>query len=157
MTLVIGVGNDLRGDDGAGLAVARGLAARAPAGVEVLALDGEPVTLMQAWADHDEVVVVDAVASEDPPGTVVRVEAGRDEEQGVVPDRRRHDSSHAVALGDAVALARVLGRLPPRLTILGITGAAFDLGTGLSAPVRVAVDDLVAALATGEVMADVPR
>jgi Ni,Fe-hydrogenase maturation factor len=49
MTLVIGIGNPDRGDDAAGLAVARNVRAAAPAGVAVIELDGDQLALLDAW------------------------------------------------------------------------------------------------------------
>ncbi len=64
--LVIGVGNEWRSDDAAGLVVARRLAALEPA-LRVAAHGGEPVDLIDEWAEQDEVILVDAVASGAPP------------------------------------------------------------------------------------------
>ena len=48
-------------------------------------------------------------------------------------------SSHGIGLGDTVELARVLGRLPARLTVLAVVGRDFGFGTGLTAEVAAAV------------------
>ena len=45
-------------------------------------------------------------------------------------------STHALGLADAVELARSLGRLPQRVVVYGIEGAAFEFGNGLSAAGR---------------------
>ena len=143
--VVVGVGNPFRGDDGAGPEVARLLAERLPADVEVVEHDGDPAGLLDCWADARVAYVVDAVVSDDPPGTVHRVEISRD--GGTVPGATRRDSSHALGLGDAVQLARVLDRLPERLVLVGITGASFTTGTPLSEEVHRAAATVVDALA----------
>src|SRR5258708_12138113 len=72
-TVVIGVGNDFRGDDGAGLAVLARLAGLVPPGVDLVASDGEPANLLAAWDDASVAIVVDAVqAGAAPPGTPPR-------------------------------------------------------------------------------------
>ena len=61
--VVVGVGNPWRRDDGAGLAVARGLRGRLPAGILVVEQEGEPTALLEAWSGADEAIVIDAVDS----------------------------------------------------------------------------------------------
>ena len=68
--LVVGVGNAWRSDSGAGPAVARALGDDP----RVLVHEGEPIGLIEAWAGADEVVVVDAVSSGAPAGTVHRLD-----------------------------------------------------------------------------------
>ncbi len=148
--VVIGVGNPFRRDDGAGPAVAAVVRAAAPAGVEVLERDGEPTALLDAWADAALAVVVDAVGPGGTPGRVQRFEV--DGGLGEVPDRAHHGSSHALGIGDAVALGRALGRMPTRLAGLGIGGCDFGDGTGLSDAVAGAIDD-----AGRQVLAEVTR
>ena len=62
-TVVIGIGNDDRRDDGAGLEVARRLRAIVPESIRVLEESGEAAALMAAWEGADRVVIIDAMAS----------------------------------------------------------------------------------------------
>lgn len=133
--MVIGVGNRWRGDDGAGLEVARCLGG--------LELEGDPASLLDAWAAADDVVVVDAAASGAPPGTIRRFDA----RSGPLPARCLRSSTHAFGVPDAIELARALGRLPARLEVYAIEGERFASGEGLSAAVRRSVGDLAATLA----------
>src|SRR4030042_1787160 len=73
--LIIGVGNEFRGDDGAGLVVSRRLRALALEGARVLEVEGEGTAVMAAWKGADAVILVDAVHSGAAPGTVHRLEA----------------------------------------------------------------------------------
>jgi hydrogenase maturation protease len=139
--IVIGVGNAWRGDDGAGLAVARRLRALSPDGVEVREVEGDAIALVEAWAGADR-VVVDAAASGAPPGTVRRFDA----RSGPLPARHLRSSTHAFGVPDAVELARALGRLPGRLDVYAIEGASFTAGDRLSPAVERAVDELAATL-----------
>ena len=68
--MVIGVGNAWRGDDGAGLAVARRVRELAPAGVEVREVESDATALVDVWSGAEHVVVVDAARSGAAPGTV---------------------------------------------------------------------------------------
>ena len=49
MVIVIGIGNEYRRDDGAGLAAVTSLRDRVPPGVELVLTDGEPTRLIEAW------------------------------------------------------------------------------------------------------------
>jgi hydrogenase maturation protease len=148
--VVIGVGNALRRDDGAGLAVARRLgagvnAAGAPGGaaIAVLEYEGEPLGLLELWNGARAVVLVDAIRSGAAPGTIHRVDVSR----APVPALLRGSSStHAVGVGEAIELARELGRLPERVVVYGVEGACFDAGEGLTVEVTEGVDSLANAV-----------
>jgi hydrogenase maturation protease len=130
MTVVIGVGNPDRGDDGVGRAVARRLRDVSPPGVEVRECEGEATALLAAWEGADEVVLVDACRGVGPPGSVHVFEATEVEHLG--SDRLRHASTHSFGLVAAVGLARALGRLPSRLVVYAIEGDRFREGAELS-------------------------
>ena len=72
-TCVVGVGNELRGDDGVGLVVARALEGTLPKDVRVLECEGEPVSLLSAWEGCERTIVVDATQSGAQPGTIRRI------------------------------------------------------------------------------------
>ncbi|MCK9377516.1 MAG: hydrogenase maturation protease [Syntrophobacterales bacterium] len=137
---VIGVGNEWRGDDAAGLLVARGLAAEKLSQVEVVECRGTAGEVQDAFNGADGVIVVDAVSSGGPPGTRYRFDA----HQGEVPmEFSRSPSSHGWGVAEALALARVLGELPPLLIIYGIEGQNFDSGRDLSPEVAAAIPEMV--------------
>jgi hydrogenase maturation protease len=54
-----------------------------------------------------------------------------------------HTSSHAFNVAEAIELARVLNRLPPRLVVYGVEGRRFDVGAGMSPEVARATDEVV--------------
>ena len=143
--IVIGVGNAWRGDDGAGLAVARRVRELAPAGVEVREVESDATALVDVWSGAEHVVVVDAAQSGAAPGTVRRFDA----RSQPLPVRSLRSSTHAFGVSDAVELARSLDRLPGRLDVCAIEGASFVAGDSLSPSVERAVaalaDELSAA------------
>ena len=134
--MVIGVGNALRGDDAAGLEVARRVAETAPAGVAVLRCEGEPVSMLTQWDGVERVIVVDATESGAEPGTVRRIDAVADP----VPPELRRTSTHLLGVADAIELARTLGRLPAETVVYGIEGGAFDTGAPLTPATSKAVE-----------------
>jgi len=138
--VIIGVGNPFGGDDGAGIEVVRRLRARAQAGgIRVRELEGDPLALLDAFGGADAAILVDAVRSGAAAGGAHRADASA----GPLPARRRGvASTHAVGVGEAIELARTLGRLPARVLLYGIEGERFDAGAGLSAAVGAAVDTL---------------
>ncbi|HUZ28896.1 MAG TPA: hydrogenase maturation protease [Solirubrobacteraceae bacterium] len=146
MTLVIGVGSRWRQDDGAGLQVARQLRALEVPSLEVLAREGDQAGLLEDWRDAHQVVIVDAASSGSRPGTIHRHDAAA----GLLPARLSRTSTHAFGVAEAIELARALGRLPRSLLVYAIEGETFQVGEGLSASMREAVDRLVAELAVRE-------
>lgn len=145
---VIGIGNRMRGDDGLGPAAIDLLAGGPdlPAGtVEVIVLDGEPTRLVDAWDRRRLAVVVDAIVTGERPGTAHRFEVGAEgESEGdELPVPRAGPSSHGAGPAEAVALGRVLGRLPERLVFIGLEPAMLDLDPQLSPPVRAALPGLL--------------
>ncbi len=140
MALVVGVGNRARGDDGVGPEVAARVAALGLRAVRVVVED-EPLHLVEHIAEHDDVVVVDAVRPEGNPGRLSLLVV-----DGEPLPRRSALGSHGLGVVDAVELARALGRLPARLTLVGVEAQALTCGAPLSAPVRDRVDDAVHAV-----------
>lgn len=131
--LVIGIGNPDRGDDAAGVRVAR----KVHGGRAIEWADCS--VLMELWDAHDDVIVVDAMNSGLPPGTVCRFDALSEQ----LP-ARAFPSTHAFGVAETVELARSLGRLPERLTIYGIEVSDLEVGAHLSGEVADAVDRLAA-------------
>jgi len=129
--LLIGVGDAMRGDDGIGPALVERLAPKLPQGVLALTHHGEGTGLMELFAMAPHVVVVDAMVSGAAPGTVRRL----DPKAQPLPAGQFRSSSHLFSLREAIETARALDRLPERLQVVGIEGAVFTLGAGLSEPV----------------------
>jgi hydrogenase maturation protease len=139
---VIGVGNDLRGDDAAGLLVARKLRGICGDDLRVVECEGEPVGLLDMWQGCELTIIVDATQSGAAPGTIRRIAA----HSGPLPPGLAGTSTHLLGVAEAVELARALGRLPARTIVYGIEGATFDTGAPLSEVVQAAVERVAAAI-----------
>lgn len=137
--LVIGVGNEYRSDDAAGLVVARRLRRLSLGNVTVIEASGEGTDLMESWKGADTVIIVDAASSGAKPGTIHRIDARAQR----IPTGLLRYSTHAFSVGEAVELARAMNRLPPRMVVFGIEGERFDEGTVLSRAVQGSVDTVV--------------
>ena len=142
--IFIGVGHAERQDDGVGPHVAQGLQRR---GLPAVVHEGDGTGLLDLWACRRACIVVDAVADAGAAGTL-RVFTDPDD-----ADFARTafvHSTHRLGLPEAVALGRTLGRLPGRLVVIGVAGAAFGFGRRLSPPVALAAERLVEHLATAQ-------
>ena len=105
--------------------------------------EGEPTALLDVWDGADVLWLVDAVSSGSVPGTVHRLDASTEP----LPETLFRASSHLVGLGEAVELARALGRLPQRVVFYGIEGESFEAGDELTPAVAAAVTQVAEALA----------
>lgn len=133
--LFVGIGNADRGDDAAGPLVVRRLHDFRTAELS------DCTDLFDLWVDEGEVVVVDAMVTGAPVGTIRRFEVGAFTlPVGAFP------STHAFGLAETVELARALGKLPAKLTIIGIEAGSVGLGASLSPEVEMAIDALVGEL-----------
>ena len=142
--LVVGVGNDLRGDDGIGPAVVRRVR-EAQTGARVAVLLGDAANLVELMRGEVHVVIVDAVACAGQVGRIHRVDASGEWEG----PRQPEGSTHALGVAEAIELARALHCLPPRVTVFGIEGTRFGIGQEPSPEVR-ATEDLAVAAVLGE-------
>jgi hydrogenase maturation protease len=141
--LIIGIGNEYRSDDAVGLFVARALQAKKLPQTSVLEATGEGTALLEAWQGAERVILVDAVTSQAPAGTIHQLDAQR----GPISPNLFALSTHAFSVPEAVELARALGKLPPRLVIYGIESKRFVAGIGLSAEVASAAQKVAEDLA----------
>jgi hydrogenase maturation protease len=138
--LVAGVGNDLLGDDGFGIAVVRRFSEDGvPEGVEVFESGIAGIRMVQELMDgYEALVIVDATDREEKPGTVYLLEVEvPDPEELTEKDRQEFlADTHLAVPSKALTLARAVEVLPPRVYILGCQPRECELGMGLSEPVE---------------------
>jgi hydrogenase maturation protease len=130
--LVIGMGNRMRGDGSAGQIVASEIGRRALKSLRVCEHTGDGASLIALWEGASIFILVDAIVSGAPPGTIHRLDAI----EHPLPGWQFSVSTHSVGLAEAIQLARVTKRLPERLVVYGIEGRVFDFGSDLSIEVR---------------------
>lgn len=149
-TLVLGLGNPLRGDDGVGVHVARQLLGRClPDDVEVADGGTQGLGLVTLLEGRQRVIVVDAAAMERLPGEFVRF--GLQEARLLTGDGGRF-SVHEAGLREMLLLAQVLGMLPEEVVVFGVQPAGVEWEASLSPEVEATLPDLVEAV-LAEVMA----
>lgn len=127
--LVVGLGNILLRDEGVGVRLAERLLERYEVPCEVEVLDGgtSGMELIHTIADRDALIVCDAVASDLPAGSVLRISG--DELPAFF---RTKLSPHQLGLSDVLATLTLLGRTPSEVILIGIVPENLELGIELS-------------------------
>jgi hydrogenase maturation protease len=136
-TLIIGIGNDFRHDDGVGLTVAQRIAEHDLPGVRVVSGIREPATLLDVWSGVKRAIVVDAAAGANSAPGRIRRWTPSDLETSVMV------SSHSLGLAQAYALGEALVQIPDELVIFTVDVVDTNHGIGLTPAVAGAVPQLV--------------
>jgi hydrogenase maturation protease len=137
--IVIGIGNDFRCDDAAGLVVAQRLKNLLPTSITVCEQSGDGLLLIDSWKDAQKAILIDAVYSGGQPGEIYRFDAY----EQPIPATFFHLSSHALSVAEAIELSWTLGSIPPKLIVYGIEANRFTAGTILSAEIKKAIEKVI--------------
>jgi hydrogenase maturation protease len=123
------LGNTIRADDGAGIALARGLAGLVP-GLEVIEAQELMPEHADVLGDASGVLFLDASVA----GKPGEVRASR-----IIPRQAHEAILHALTPEEILGLARSIhGRVPPA-GLVTVAGREFAFGEGLSAEVQAAL------------------
>ena len=124
-TLVLGLGNTLLGDEGAGVYAVRALQERHADLADVEFLDGGTLsfTLAGPIEEAGNLIVIDATQLKDRPGAI-RVFEGEDMDRFLGSNRK--SSVHEVSLMDLITIARLSESLPARRALIGIQPEYLD-------------------------------
>jgi hydrogenase maturation protease len=154
--LVLGIGQTMRGDDAAGLETVRQWQSRFPltasqVRVELSEMPG--IALIDSLVGMDAAILVDAVRSSSPAGTVIRM--GPEE---LASFTQGTASSHGWGVAETLHLGFSLYPWLAKCEIFlfGIVGSEYDLGTGLTLEVKNAVIKVVDVL-EGEIQSHISR
>jgi hydrogenase maturation protease len=134
-TVVLGIGNLLLGDEGAGIHALRLLEShwehnKAP----VEFIDGGTLsfTLAEIIQDADNLIIIDAAELNDEPGRVMVYEnEGMDD----FVSNGKCSSVHEVSISELMDIARLTGNLPTRRALVGIQPRDIDWSETPSPPV----------------------
>jgi hydrogenase maturation protease len=139
-TLVLGIGNTLLGDEGAGVYAVRALAtdqsARQDQDIEFLDGGTLSFTLAAPIEEADQLIVIDAAQLKADAGTV-RVFEGAEMDAFLGANRKR--SVHEVGLIDLMSIARLTDSLPARRALIGIQPQYVDWAEQPTAAVAAAI------------------
>jgi hydrogenase maturation protease len=137
-TLILGIGNSLLQDEGAGVHAIRMLAEQVAHRDDIELMDGGTLSFSLAGAieDAENLIVIDAAQLGSEPGTT-RVFEG-DAMDAFVGGNRKH-SVHEVSLVDLLMIARLADHLPQQRALIGIQPRDIDWGEQPSPPVAAAI------------------
>ena len=140
-TVVLGLGNILHRDDGAGPQAIRRLCAdpRVPAGVSLLEGGTLGLELLPYIWDCARLIVIDAVDVGGSPGTLIRVSG---EELKALPG---NSNVHQLGVADLLVALRMLAERQPQVVLLGVQPENTDWSCELSSVVAATIDSLVEA------------
>lgn len=138
--LVLGLGNVLCTDDGAGVAALHAMLREWDVAPGVVALDGGTLglALLPLVERAERLLLLDAIGADGDPGAPVRIEG--EDVAAAVYERL---SVHQIGVGDLLGGAAILGRYPGRVVIVGVVPGSTELGLGCTPPVADAIPDLV--------------
>jgi hydrogenase maturation protease len=119
MILILGIGNILLRDEGAGIHALNRLHSLFPCRRDIRFVDGGTLsfTLAPEIEDATHLIVLDAAQLDAPPGAVRVFEDGS---MDAFVGGHRKRSVHEVGLIDLMAIARLAGSLPQRRALIGI-------------------------------------
>ena len=142
--LIAGIGNVLLGDDGVGPYIVRVLESEYSFGdnVEVADLGTPALDLTHRIVGLHTVILVDCVASDEPPGTVVLYRKA--DILSETPAQRL--DPHSPALSECLLSADMLGASPENLLLVGIVGENYRPGCELSEAVRQSIRTAIVAI-----------
>jgi len=132
--LVLGVGNTMLGDDGAGVDLVGRLSRWGRnwhGAVEYLAGGTQGAALLSAVAGRYALVILDAITLGASPGTVHLLHDAE-----VLALSQHSASASKTNAGELLGAALLLGELPERIFMVGIEPACLKSGHRLSLPVR---------------------
>jgi hydrogenase maturation protease len=138
--LVLGVGNILLSDEGIGVRVIEALQDRYRIPPEVEVIDGGTagMDLLDTLSGRRQVIIVDAVRTGGPPGSIVRLV-----DEQVPAFFRSRISPHQLGLSDVLAALSILGSEPQAVTVIGVEPADLSIGLELSPVLAARLDELV--------------
>ena len=136
--LILGIGNSLLRDEGAGIHALNRLREQYPERDDLTFLDGGTLsfTLAGAIEDTSRLIVLDAAQLQAAPGHSQVFEG--DEMDAFLGSNRKR-SVHEVSLLDLLAIARLSDHLPAQRALVGIQPAEIDWGEHPSEAVQAAM------------------
>lgn len=138
--LLLGIGNLIMSDDGVGVRVIQRIQQEyiLPDHVEVIDGGTLGLDLLPMLEGVTRLIVVDAVETGREPGTCVRL-CG--DELPIALETKV--SPHQMGLKDLLAVARLLGHLPPEMVLIGVQPGSIEMDTELTPAVEAQLDALI--------------
>ncbi len=144
--IVVGIGNQFRGEDAAGWVVIDALEGKVNGAVALSKQRGDIAEMIDIFANYAHVYVVDACLTNAPEGAWQRIDALKQP----LPVEQNQTSTHGFSISQAIAFAQSLDQLPAQLIVYAITGTRFAVSEALSPGVAKAVEVVVEAIINEE-------
>lgn len=141
-TVVVGVGNTIHSDDGAGVHALERLQRDPRLPSDVTLIDGgtHGIGLLAYLHDSSRLLLLDAIDVGQRPGTMIRMTG--DELRSLAGGA----SVHQLGVADLLVTLSLVSDTPREIVLLGVQPSSTDWGTELSAPVEAAVGAVVDAV-----------
>lgn len=142
-TLVLGIGNILLQDEGLGVHALERLIQDycVPSAIQLVDGGVMGLDLLPYLEDLLTLLVIDAVQTGQPPGTLIRLEG-----DAIPATLALKMSMHQAGLQELLATSQLQGTSPSKVVLWGMEPANVDWGLDLSAPVAAGLDALVQAI-----------
>jgi len=139
-TLLIGLGNVLMQDEGAGVRAVELLESRYQLPDEVEVIDGgtSGTELLEPMRGAERLMVADCVNTGAPPGALVRLTGDQ-----IPAFFQTKISNHQLGLSDLLAVLRVTGQAPQEVVIIGLAPYELENRLGLSERTSRRLDQMV--------------
>ena len=139
-TLVLGVGNYLLSDEGIGIHAVQKLveSQRLPAEVELVDGGTAGLSLLVYLEGVDSLVIIDAVETSRPPGTIVRLSGDK-----IPAYMAMKVSPHEITLPDFLAAAKLRDLYPKEVVVWGMQPHSLEVGIDLTPSVAAKMDALL--------------
>ncbi|HEX3015993.1 MAG TPA: HyaD/HybD family hydrogenase maturation endopeptidase [Desulfobacteria bacterium] len=127
--MIMGVGNVLLSDEGAGVHLLSELAKYSlPENVELLEGGTAGMEMLHLFEDLAHLIIVDSINAGAEPGAIFKF---KPDDISVIPPQF-NVSFHQVGLLEVLKMAQIFGKLPKTVTIFGIQPASLDWGMELT-------------------------
>lgn len=140
-TLVLGIGNVVHSDDGAGVHAAKCLRELKEQFEGTTVMEGGTLglELLPYLQSASRVLLLDAIDIGEKPGTIICLRGN------AINGLKGSWSVHQLGVADLLSALRLVREEPPEVVILGVQPSTTDWGTELSAEVKAAIPGLVEA------------
>jgi hydrogenase maturation protease len=137
--LIVGIGNILLRDEGFGPHVIKELQKmELPSYVELLDGGTAGADLLDFICDRRKVIVIDAIAADVEPGSILRMAAS-----DFTGNLQQNVSLHELGLIEALLMAKQLGCAPKEVVIFGVKPEDISCGTELTEKITKAVPKVI--------------
>lgn len=138
--LILGVGNLLLSDEGIGIHAVKKLleGQLLPASVEIIDGGTAGLNLLYYLEGVERLVIIDAVETGGPPGTIVRLAGDK-----IPAYMALKVSPHEITLPDFLAAARLRDLYPKEVIVWGMQPASLEVGVELSPDLAAKLNTLI--------------